>query len=116
MDPDIPAVLWAVLATYPLPLDGDHGVAHWARVLENGLRLAPETGADVALVRLFAVLHDARRVAEWADPDHGPRAADFAARLRGTVFDPPDPALDLLHRACGGHTQERAHPDPTIRT
>lgn len=27
-----------------LPWAGDHGVAHWARVLENGLHLAGETG------------------------------------------------------------------------
>lgn len=37
-------MLQAVLEDYTLPLAGDHGVAHWARVLENGLRLAEETG------------------------------------------------------------------------
>lgn len=30
-------VLQAILEHYVLPLGGDHGVAHWARVLENGL-------------------------------------------------------------------------------
>ena len=116
MTPNIPLVLQAVLEEYALPWDGDHGVAHWARVLENGLRLAEETGSDVEVVRLFAVLHDSRRVSEATDPDHGPRAAEFARSLRGQFFDLPDPEFRLLHRACAGHTHERTHPDVTIRT
>ena len=40
-------ILQAILEDYALPLGGDHGVAHWARVLENGLKLAEVTGADV---------------------------------------------------------------------
>lgn len=43
-------VLNAVLEDYVLPLGGDHGVAHWARVPENGLRLAESTGANVDVV------------------------------------------------------------------
>ncbi len=109
-------ILDAVLEAYTLPWDGDHGVAHWARVLENGLRLAGETGADVEVVRLFAILHDSRRVNEATDPDHGPRAAEFAASLRGGLLDLPDHEFGLLHRACFGHTHERTHPDVTIRT
>jgi uncharacterized protein len=68
---DIPKILRAVLDDYALPWDGDHGVAHWARVLENGLKLAQGTGASVEVVQLFAVLHDSRRINE--STDHGPR-------------------------------------------
>src|SRR3954466_1645131 len=82
MATNIALILQAVLEEYALPWDGDHGVAHWARVLENGLRLAGETGANVEVVRLFAILHDSRRVSEATDPDHGPRAAEFARTLR----------------------------------
>ena len=78
----IPLILHAVLEDYALPWGGYHGVAHWARVYENGLRLAEETGAIVEVVQLFAVLHDSRRVNEHTDPDHGPRAAEFAMSLR----------------------------------
>lgn len=113
---DIPPILRAVLEDYALPWDGDHGIAHWARVLENGLRLADETGAVVTVVQLFAVLHDSRRIDEYADPDHGPRAAEFARTLRGSLFDLTDHEFALLHRACSGHTHERTHPDATIRT
>jgi uncharacterized protein len=113
---NIPSIIHAVLEEYSLPWGGDHGVAHWARVLENGLRLAEVTAADVEVVRLFAVLHDSRRVNEATDPDHGPRAAEFARRLRGRLFDLPDREFGLLHRACAGHTHERTHADVTIQT
>lgn len=109
-------ILHAILDDYELPWDGEHGIAHWARVLENGLRLAAETGANVEVVRLFALMHDSRRVNEGTDPDHGPRAAEFARLLRGRLIDLPDPEFQLLHRACAGHTHERTHPDITIQT
>lgn len=109
-------VLQAILDDYALPLGGDHGVAHWARVLENGLRIAQETEAFIDVVALFAVLHDSRRINEFTDPQHGPRAARFAAKLRGRVFELDDHQFGLLYRACQGHTHERTHPDITIQT
>src|SRR5439155_4023853 len=99
MATNILPILHAVLEDYALPWGGDHGIAHWARVYENGLRLAGETGANVGVVSLFAVLHDCRRVNEHTDPDHGPRAAEFATLLRGRLFDLPDTEFGLLHRA-----------------
>jgi uncharacterized protein len=115
MAPNIPLILRAVLEEYALPWDGAHGIAHWARVLENGRRLASETGADIEVVSLFAVLHDSRRTNEHTDPDHGPRAAEFARTLRGHLFDLSDHGFGLLHRACAGHTYERTHPNVTIQ-
>jgi len=109
-------ILKAILDEYVLPWVGDHGVAHWARVLENGLRLAQQTSANVEVVTLFAVLHDSRRINEVTDPNHGPRAAEFATTIRGKVFDLPDHEFKLLYRACEGHTHERTHPDITIQT
>lgn len=113
---DIPNILKTILAQYSLPLNGDHGVGHWARVMENGLRMAEMTGANVEVVKLFAIFHDSRRLNEVTDPGHGPRAAEFAAELRGTEFELPDKEFSLLHRACAGHTHERTHPDITIQT
>lgn len=109
-------VVSAVLRGYRLPPEGLHGVAHWARVLENGLLLAGQTGADAEVVSLFAVLHDARRLNEGHDPDHGARGAELASRLQGKAFDLDDEAFALLCRACEGHTHERTHPDITIQT
>ena len=83
---------------------------------ENGLRLAEETGANVEILRLFAVFHDSKRLNEGTDPNHGQRGADFAAKLRGSMFDLPDHEFNLLYRACSGHTLERTHPDITVQT
>lgn len=109
-------VIHRILEDYVLPLSGDHGIAHWARVLENGLMLSRETGANVKVVSLFSVLHDSRRINAVTDPEHGPRAAEFAAELRGNVFDLDDHEFRLLYRACEGHTRERNHPDVTVQT
>ena len=99
---NLPLVLHTVLEDYTLSWNGAHGVAHWARVLENGLRLAEESGAVIEVVQLFAVLHDCRRFNEQHDPEHGPRAAELARSLRGEVFDLVDVNFRLLHRACAG--------------
>ena len=113
---NLPRIVNAILEEYALSPDGDHGVAHWARVLENGLRLANVTGADIEVVQLFAVFHDYKRVKETSHPDHGRFGAEFAAELRGQVFDLPDQGFELLYRACSGHTHERTHPDITVQT
>ena len=54
MELNIPLVLKTVLEDYALPLNGDHGVVHWARVLENGLRLAEDTGASQCWINRLA--------------------------------------------------------------
>lgn len=113
---DLRPVLQRVLAEYPLHVDGIHGVVHWARVLENGKRIAQESGADSEVVALFAVLHDSRRWNDGSDPDHGPRAAVLARELNGDVFHLDQAALKRLVVACEGHTHVLTHPDPTIQT
>lgn len=59
---DIPSLLKTILDQYALPLNGDHGIGHWARVLENGLRLAEITGAKIAGVTLFVIFHNSQRI------------------------------------------------------
>jgi len=113
---NLPIIVHAILDEFVLHRDGDHGIAHWSRVFENGLRLAEETGANVEVVQLFALFHDSKRFKEVSDADHGQRGADFAAELRGQLFDMSDQEFRLLYRACAGHTHERTHPDITIRT
>ena len=65
----IPAVIAAVRAQYRLDWDGIHGLAHWERVRENGLRLAGITGARTDVVELFAYFHDACRHNNSRDPE-----------------------------------------------
>ncbi|GAA4454306.1 hypothetical protein [Novipirellula rosea] len=45
---------------------------------------------------LFAVLHDSRNINEGTDPEHGPRADEFAVELRGNLFELDDHELTLL--------------------
>jgi uncharacterized protein len=111
-----PALMEAIRQGYSLPWRGIHGVTHWARVLENGLRLADRTGANRDVIQLFAVLHDARRWNEDADPDHGRRGAALAEKLRGSLFHLPNGDFELLHDACSYHTEALTHPDVTVQT
>lgn len=109
-------LLHAIRAQYALPWRGIHGIPHWASVRETGLRLATETGANPAIVELFAVLHDARRRNEGVDLGHGQRGTAFAATLRGTLIHLSDAEFMLLHTACADHTKGLTEADITIQT
>lgn len=106
----------AIRRQYQLPWRGIHGVVHWARVLENGVRLAEQTGARVHVVRLFAVFHDSRRTNEDDDPGHGRSGAVLAASLRGQLFSMTDEDFELLRIACTDHTMGKTMGDVTVQT
>jgi uncharacterized protein len=93
-----------------------HGPAHWRRVERNGLLLATRSGADVTIVRLFALFHDSRRENDGWDHGHGARGAQYATSLRGAAFELSDEEFGLLHYACTWHTDGHHHDDPTIAT
>ena len=96
---------------------GQHGIRHWARVYEIGMRLARQTGANPKIIQLFALFHDARRFNEHNDPQHGHRGAELAKRLRNTLFpELNELELDLLHQACSLHTSAATHHDKTVQT
>lgn len=111
-----PKLIQAIRRGYQLPWRGTHGVAHWARVLENGVRLAAVTGARLEVVRLFAVFHDCRRTNEGDDPGHGRCGAAFAATLRGKLFEMADNDFELLRVACTFHTGGKTEGDITVQT
>jgi uncharacterized protein len=102
-----PELVRHLRANFALDWGGIHGAPHWARVHRIGLRLARQTGANPDVVRLFAFLHDARRVDDGRDKDHGARAAALAHHLRGRFFDLPDSDFALLVNACNGHSEGR---------
>lgn len=109
--------LWKrVLVDFEGDPDSIHGPSHWQRVERFGLGLAAETGADVEVVRLFAILHDSRRVNDGCDEGHGARAAEYAATLRRRFFELSDERFDLLREACRDHASGARSPDPTIGT
>jgi uncharacterized protein len=110
------AIMKRILAKCALDPMGDHGVMHWARVLENGLILAESTGADPDVLALFAMFHDSRRENEFEDPQHGWRGAEFAKQLRGELFELDDARFELLYDACRWHTNSIGLTDVTIHT
>lgn len=99
---------------FALDWSGIHGAPHWARVRENGLRLARETNANTRVIELFAFLHDSRRLNDHMDPDHGQRAAEFAASLRGSLISLDDDEFELLHAACTLHSEGQTEGDVTV--
>lgn len=112
---DLRPLIDVILDGYVLPRHGTHGVGHWGRVLENGLRLADGTGVNPEIVSLFAVFHDARRLNEHTDHGHGRRGAALAAELRGTLFELPDDDFLLLRLACEGHTDGLTEADLAVQ-
>jgi uncharacterized protein len=111
-----PELIWAVRAEYALPWDGIHGISHWVRVRETGLRLAAGTGASPAVVELFSVFHDACRFNEGLDREHGQRGAALATRLRGTLFTLGEDDFARLQEACIFHTDGLLEAEATIQT
>jgi len=41
-----------------LDWNGIHGISHWARVFDIGIKLAVSTGANTSVVQLFFIFHD----------------------------------------------------------
>lgn len=113
---NLATIVTEILAGYALPARSFHGIVHWARVLENGLKLAESTGANSEVVKLFAVFHDSRRVNDGTDDGHGRRGAELVAQLRGRLFEMPDHDFAILYRACEWHTTGRTDPDVTVQT
>lgn len=105
----------AILEQYRLPHRGVHGVTHWARVYENGARIADENGADGDVIALFAIFHDACRVNDSHDEGHGRRGAELAMQMR-TAIPLSDPQFDLFQDACRWHTDGNILADLTIQT
>ncbi len=121
MQPDISPVITERLmltmqGAYMLDWHGIHGIDHWRRVRENGLRIARQNGADQVVVELFAYLHDIKRRNDGHDPRHGQRAAEWIVRLDEGVLPLDSEALYLLTYACRHHTQGLTDADITVQT
>jgi uncharacterized protein len=110
-----PELLAAILAQYKLRVQGIHGAAHWARVLDNGRRLSGSSGARLDVVELFAVFHDACRWNDGWAPNHGAQGANLAARMRGQYYEIDDAGYELLLTACRLHTDGLVQGDLSVQ-
>ena len=100
---------------YQMDRNGFHGFAHWMRVLHNGRLLAETENANLKIVELFCLLHDTQRQNEDRDPEHGPRAADYAHSIRGKLFDLEDDEMELLDEALRYHSDGYVEADITVQ-
>ena len=105
-----------LLKQFPLGDSFIHGEGHWMRVLYNGRILAKETGANLNVVELFAVMHDCKRDNEHYDLEHGRRAAGYVHKIRGKWFDITDEEAELLVEACKYHSDGLVEGDITVQT
>jgi len=80
------------------------------------ISIAPFAGADPLVVELFAWLHDSCRWDDFADREHGERAARFALELRGSAFELEDSRFELLLAACRGHSHGGTEGEVTVLT
>jgi uncharacterized protein len=94
--------------------DSIHGPNHWRRVERNALKISAVNGANVDVVKLFAVFHDSRRVNDSVDFRHGERGAKYALSLRGILFNLSDEYFEMLRYACTMHANGQLSDDPTI--
>ena len=94
-----------------------HGIVHWEQVERNGLLLAEKTGADIVVVRLFALFHDSKRADDGYDEEHGARGAEFVKTcFEEHRFDITQEQFEKLYHACKFHTTEHRSGDTTIDT
>jgi len=109
------AQIWSrVIADTTVSVDSIHGASHWVRVERNGIYIARHTGADEMVVRLFAVLHDCRRINDSTDLGHGGRGAQYARTVRPLLLGIDDHQFEQLCFACQWHTDRDFDDDVTI--
>ncbi len=99
------------------PYASPHGVAHWMRVMRNGLEIARHVdGANTKVIRLFAIIHDSERYAELHDREHGFRAAMMAHVHNGhdDTFSVNEDELELLTTALTFHSDGYQTDCPTV--
>ena len=113
---DLPFVWVRAVDGFSLDLQSIHGPNHWIVVELGAEFLARDTGADLDVLRLFSVLHDACRCDDGDDPLHGHRAAELAAQWRGELFQLDDARFSLLDQALRFHADGQTSEDPTIGT
>jgi uncharacterized protein len=117
----LPEPLAAVAEAFGAPglILRDHGPHHWKCVALTGLAIArKEPAIDLQLVYVFAQLHDSQRMNEYSDPEHGPRAAEVAAKATAELgipgFEAGGERTNKLIAAIRDHTTARSSEDLTI--
>ena len=102
------------MSRWPEDLGTTHGVDHWDRVAKFG-RMLYQEGADMDVILAFAYLHDAERMNNGRDINHGQRASELIDTIRHTQLEAlSDEQIAKLKRACELHTIQHRTGDLTI--
>lgn len=101
---------------FRLEWQGIHGLPHWVRLMQYGMRIAEREGGDPWVVAWFAILHDHQRWDDGDDRHHGPRAADAMVDVQALGwFDDLNPTqIDLITEAVRHHSDGWIHSNPSI--
>ncbi len=93
-----------------------HGLRHWKNVDDAGLLIVERTsGVDPVVVLCFAYLHDAFRIDDGSDLDHGPRSADLLHEIPQSIYSMLSAKqLETLDYAIRHHTDGEVIDEPTI--
>lgn len=105
-----------IIKLYQGDLCSIHGIYHWERVEQHAIWIAKRSGADMEIVRIFAWVHDACRLNDLFDPEHGLRASKLAEKLNGSAFHLSSDRLDTLKMACEFHTTQKYTQNQTVAT
>lgn len=70
---------------FVLDEDSIHGFDHWEAVYNNAVLFGDGLGADIDVLKHFAIFHDCKRVNDNQDPSHGLRASDFLKSIRDQI-------------------------------
>lgn len=97
-----------------------HGLDHWFRVWQNAqMLIGMNATADLEVVALYALFHDAMRVNDGPDPGHGMRGFTLWERIDqrhegilGKLLT--DRRKELFFEACVEHSDGKVTTDPTI--
>ena len=108
-------ILVSIFNGYVLNPTGTHGISHWGRVLENGLRLAEMNSADPVVVTYFALFHDSRRINEHIDYGHGKRGAELFLELSAEISVSEYQRAEIVE-ACSHHTDGTTEGSITVQT
>lgn len=115
--PQLRKFLYHAFDNFKIDPDGNHGLNHWLRVMENGAILSMTESVDYTVLKYFALAHDMERTTEHHCERHGTDAAKKLRILRNDtdlLIELNDEQFQKLLRACSGHTVGLHDSDMTI--
>ncbi len=108
-------ILENIIENFALDIDQEHGYFHWVRVINNGLTIAKETGANPKIILVFGFFHDVERENEFDDFEHGLRGGELMLSYRDQI-NLTDEEIQKAYQACKGHTDQLHNIDIDIGT